>query len=46
MPENEWHAGGVQNLLLRLSLDGVPRQEDDGLFVDAIHRPDVAIMQL
>ena len=35
--EHERHAGGVQDLLLRFSLDRLPRQEDDGLVVDAFH---------
>jgi hypothetical protein len=37
VPEDERHPRRVQNLLLRLGLDGIPGQEDDGLFVDAIH---------
>jgi hypothetical protein len=38
MLEDERHARRVQNLLLRLGLDGIPGKEDDGLFVDAKHQ--------
>ena len=35
--EDERHRRGVEDLLLRLGLDRVPREEDDYLVVDRFH---------
>ncbi len=35
--EDEWHRRGVEDLLLRRSLDRVPREADDYLVVDRFH---------
>ena len=37
VPKHERHARRVQDLLLRLRLDGLPGKEDDGFVVDALH---------